>query len=105
LGMEDNIIQMTATASLTIPHSISPIFQYIFDCLGLYFVNGNFDFMFQVVNRLWMVSVTLVLNGSPQKKIQRSQIAASRWPIDISISADLRFSKTVRKRSIVTLAM
>ena len=27
-------IQMTATAGLTVPHSIRPIFQYIFDCLG-----------------------------------------------------------------------
>ena len=32
--MKYNIIQMTATASLTVPHSINPIFQYIFDCLG-----------------------------------------------------------------------
>ena len=31
LRMEHNIIQMTATAGLTVPHSISPIFQYIFD--------------------------------------------------------------------------
>ena len=40
--MKHNIIQMSATA-------------------------GNFDFVFQVRNRLWMVSVTLILNGSPQK--------------------------------------
>ena len=31
--MKHNIIQMTATADLTVPHSINPIFQYIFDCL------------------------------------------------------------------------
>ena len=71
-NMEHNIIQMTAMAGSTVAHSVDLIFQYIFDCLGLYFVNGNFDFMFQVVNRLWMVSVTLVLNGSPQEIIQRS---------------------------------
>ena len=29
-----HIIQRTATAGLTVPHSIHPIFQYIFDCLG-----------------------------------------------------------------------
>ena len=34
LRTEHNIIQMTATAGLTVPHSINPIFQYIFDCLG-----------------------------------------------------------------------
>ena len=34
LRMKHNIIEMTPTASLTVPHSIYPIFQYIFDCLG-----------------------------------------------------------------------
>ena len=34
LRMKHNIIQMTATAGLTVPHSINSIFQYIFDCLG-----------------------------------------------------------------------
>ena len=34
LRMKHNIVQMTATAGLTVPHSINPIFQYIFDCLG-----------------------------------------------------------------------
>ena len=32
--MSNNIIQMTATAGLTVSNSINPIFQYIFDCLG-----------------------------------------------------------------------
>ena len=32
--MKDNIIQMTAVAGLTVPHSINPVFQYIFDGLG-----------------------------------------------------------------------
>ena len=31
--MKHNIIQMTATAGLTVPHLISPMFQYIFDFL------------------------------------------------------------------------
>ena len=60
LRMKHNIIQMTATAGLIVPHSINPIFQYIFDCLGFIPVNGNFDFMFQGLNRLWMVSVKLI---------------------------------------------
>ena len=34
LRMKHNIIQMTATVDLTVPLSINPIFQYIFDCLG-----------------------------------------------------------------------
>ena len=51
-------------------------------------MNGNFNFVFQGLNRLWMVSVTLILNGSQQKIIQRGQITAPRRPIDIRISAD-----------------
>ena len=34
LRMKHNIIQMTATAGLTVSHSMNPIFQYIFNCLG-----------------------------------------------------------------------
>ena len=67
LRMKYNIIQMTATADLTVPHSINPIFQYIFDCLGFNPMNGNFDFVFQDLNPLWIVSVILLLNGSLQK--------------------------------------
>ena len=46
LNMKYNFIQMTSTAGCTIPHSINPIFQYIFHCMGAYFIDGNFDFMF-----------------------------------------------------------
>ena len=79
---------MTATAGFTVPHSISPIFHYIFDFLGLNPINGNFDFVFQGLNRLWMVSATLILNDSPQKIVQRGQVTAPRRPIDIRSSAD-----------------
>ena len=78
---------MTATAGLTVPHSINPIFQYIFDYLGFNPINGNLNFVFQGLNRLWMVSVTLILNSSPQKIVQRGQITAPRRPINIRISA------------------
>ena len=49
-------------------------------------MNGKFDFVFQGLNRLWMVSVTLILNGSLQKTVQRGQITDPRRPIDIRIS-------------------
>ena len=55
---------MTATAGLAVPNSINQILQYIFDCSGFIPMNGNFDFVFQGLNRLWMVSLTLTLNGS-----------------------------------------
>ena len=49
LRLIQNIIQITATAGHTVPHSINPIFQYIFDCLGYHPMNGNFHFVFQAV--------------------------------------------------------
>ena len=45
-----------------------------------------------------MVSVSLILNGSPQKIVQRCQITAPRRLIDIRISADYSiFEKGVQK--------
>ena len=46
LRMKHDIIQMTATAGLTVPHSIKPNFQYIFDRLSFNPMNGNFVFVF-----------------------------------------------------------
>ena len=63
------------------------IFQYILDCLGFNPMNGNLNFVFQGLNCLWIVSVTLILNGSPHKIVQRGQITAQRGSIDIGISA------------------
>ena len=88
LRMKHHIIQMTAISGVAVPHSMNPIFQFIFYCLGFNPMDGNFDFVFRSSTRLWMVSVTLILNGFPQKIVQRGQIIASRWPIDIRISAD-----------------
>ena len=39
--MKHKIIQMTATAGLTVPHLINPIFQYIFDCLGFNWLQSH----------------------------------------------------------------
>ena len=67
---------------------IKPIFQYIFDSLGFNPMNVNLDFVFQGLNRLWMVSVTLILNGYPQKIVQRAQMTTPSRRIDIRISSD-----------------
>ena len=82
------IIQITVTAGLIVAHSINSIYQYIFDYLGFNPINSNFDFVFEGLHRLWMVSVILILNGSSQKIVQHGQITAPRRPIDIRISAD-----------------
>ena len=37
---------------------------------------------------VWMINVTLILNGSSQKIVRRGQITVPRRPIDIRISAD-----------------
>ena len=85
--MKHNIFQMTTRAGFAVPHSIKLIFQCIFDCLGINPMNGNFDFVFQDPNRLWMISVTLILNGFPQKIVHWGEITVPRRPIDIRISA------------------
>ena len=86
--MQHNTIKLTATAGLTVPHSINPISQYIIDCLGFNPMNGNFEFVFQGLSCLWMVIVTLICDVSLQKIVQRGLIKAPRRPIDIRISAD-----------------
>ena len=40
------------------------------------------------VNCLWLVGVTLIFDGTPQKIVQRCQITTPRWPNDISSAAD-----------------
>ena len=60
--MKHNIIQMTATTGLTVPHSVNPISQYIFDCLGFNPMNGNFDFVFQGLNHSFTFQLKISLN-------------------------------------------
>ena len=84
-----HIIQITAMAGLTVPYSINPILQYIFDCLGFNPMNGNFDFVFQGLNRLWMVNVTLILNGTVTLAIDRNGSSLlfleEKWPNDATV--------------------
>jgi len=45
-----------------------------------------------------VVGVSLILYGTPQKIVQRCQIAAARRPVDIAVSADYAiFERTVQK--------
>ena len=38
--MENNCIQMAASAGHAVAYTISPIFKHIIDCVQLYFTNG-----------------------------------------------------------------
>ena len=40
LIMENNFIQMAASAGHAVAYTIGPIFKHIIDCVQLYFTNG-----------------------------------------------------------------
>ena len=81
--MENNFIQMAASAGHAIAYTIGPISKHIIDCVQLYFTNGFTNIVLEIVNCLWLVGVTLIFDGIPQI-VQRCQIAAPRWTNDIS---------------------
>ena len=68
--------------------AIGLIFKHIIDCVQLYFTNGFTNIVLKSVNYLWLVGVTLIFDGTPQKIVQRCQIAAPKWPNEISSAAD-----------------
>ena len=88
LIMVNNFIQMAASAGHAVAYVIGPIFKHIIDCIQLYFTNGFTNIVLYSVNCLWRVSVTLIFDNTPQIIVQRCQIAAPRFPNDISSAAD-----------------
>ena len=78
--MENNFIQMAASAGHAVAYTIDPIFKHIINCVQLYFTNG--------LTNIALYSVWLVYDGTPQIIAQRCQITAPRWPNDISSPAD-----------------
>ena len=44
--MENNFIQMAASASHAVAYTIVSIFKYIINCLQLYFTNGFVNIVF-----------------------------------------------------------
>ena len=80
--------QMAASAVHAVVYTIGPICKHIINCVQLYFTNGFTNIVLQRVNCLWLVSVTLISDGTPQIIVQRCQIAASKWPNDMSSAAD-----------------
>ena len=65
-----------------------------------YYLKANFIKTF-----LCLVGVTLMFGGSSQIKVQRCQIAAPRWPNDISSVANNAIKKTGHKTSSVASAV
>ena len=57
--MENNFIQMAASAGHAIAYAIGPIFKHIIDCVQLYFTNG-------FTNIVGLDGITLMFNGTPQ---------------------------------------
>ena len=62
--------------------------NFFIDCVQLYFIYGFTNIVLYSVNCLWLVAVTLIFDGTPQIIVQRCQIAAPKWPNDISSAAD-----------------
>ena len=75
--MENNLIQMAGLAGHAVAYTIGTIFKHIIDCVQLYFTNG-----------LTKASIVSVFDGTSQIIVQWWQIAAPRWPNDISSAAD-----------------
>ena len=65
LIIENNFIQMAASAGHALAYTMAQIFKHIIDCVQLYFIKGT-----------------------PQIIVQRCEITAPTWPNDISSAAD-----------------
>ena len=75
LIMENNFIQMAASAGHAVAYTVGPILKYIIDCVHLYCFS------------------CIACNGftnTPQIILQRCQITAPRWPNDISSSTSAK---------------
>ena len=75
---------MAASSGHAVAYMIGTIFKHIIDYVQLYFRTLSF----KTSRRLWLVVVTLIFDGTSQIVVQRCQIAAPRWPNDISSAAD-----------------
>ena len=93
--MENNFIQMVASTAHAVAYIIGSIFKQIIDCVQLYFTNGFTNIVLSTINCPWLVGVTLTIDGTSQIIVQRCQIAAPRWPNDVSSAADIAIFKNM----------
>ena len=68
--MENNIIQIAASAGHAVAYTIWPIFKHIIDCVQLYFTKGYTNIALENVNCLWLIGVTLIFDGTPKIIVQ-----------------------------------
>ena len=83
LIMENNFIQMAASAGHVVAYTIGSIFKHMCSC-----ISPMASQILSFVNCLWLVDATLIFDGTLQIMVQRCQIAAPMWPNDISSAAD-----------------
>ena len=86
--MEYDIIQMTAMASVGGAHTKGPIFDDSGAQIGLYLIDGVAYVDFEGIGGLRLVGIDLRLKKTPQEKVQRGQIARSRWPVHVASARD-----------------
>ena len=58
---------MTASAGHAEAYTIDTIFKHIIDCVQQYFTNFFTNIVLLNVNCLWLIGVTLIFDGTPQK--------------------------------------
>ena len=63
--MENNFIQMSASAGHAVTYTIGSICKLIIDCVQLYFTSGFTNIVLLSVNCLWLVGVTLFFDRHP----------------------------------------
>ena len=69
--MENNFIQMAASAGHAVIYTIGPIIKNIIDRVQLFFTNGFTNIVLKSVNCLCLVGVTLIFDGTPEIIVQR----------------------------------
>ena len=102
--MEDHLGQMLPERFLAVVHSLLEIFDYGTEN----FVVDRADFLdnvvLEVLRRFGVVSVDLVFEIPPKKKIQGRQVAGPRWPV-YALREMTRSPNFVFRRSSVSVAV
>lgn len=58
---------MSFSVGLAPAYPVNPILQHISDCFGHYFSNSANNIVFKCLIRFWIIGITSIFNGTPQK--------------------------------------